>query len=450
MASVSTDPKGFRTIHFTGADRKRRTLRLGKVALKSAELVCRHVEALVSASILGNAPADETTRWIAGRGAYLYDRLAAVGLVQPRKVDSVVELGPHIANYVAKRTDVKPNTLIQWRHTKRSLLLYFGADRPLASITPGEARDWERWLKTGKARMNRYAATKATEGLAINTLRKRVSVAKQFFDDAVSRELIPKNPFSELKGTVGTNRDRDHFVSLEISLKVLDACPDKEWRVLFSLSRWGGLRCPSEHLGLKWGDIDWKAGRFTVRSPKTEHHDGGAERLVPLFPELRTELQDLLAAVKSQSPDGTDLKALPVITRYRTQNANLRSRLIWIIKRAGQTPWPKLFQNLRATRATELAGEHPAHVAAAWLGHSTLIANKHYWRVTESDFSKATEVDQPSEESPTQNPTFPGTIQQGIPRPGTEMPPAFPQEALSIPLQITYSMPPEGLEPSTL
>ena len=36
-----------------------------------------------------------------------------------------------------------------------------------------------------------------------------------------------------------------------------------------------------------------------------------------------------------------------------------------------------------------LASEHPAHVAAAWLGHSTLVANKHYWHVTDADFAKA-------------------------------------------------------------
>ncbi len=55
--------------------------------------------------------------------------------------------------------------------------------------------------------------------------------------------------------------------------------------------------------------------------------------------------------------------------------------------------WPKLYQNLRATRATELAGEHPAHVAAEWIGHSTLVANKHYWQVTDDDSTKAVKGD---------------------------------------------------------
>jgi len=30
-----------------------------------------------------------------------------------------------------------------------------------------------------------------------------------------------------------------------------------------------------------------------------------------------------------------------------------------------------------------------AHVAAAWLGHSTLVSQKHYWQVTDADFARA-------------------------------------------------------------
>ena len=64
-----------------------------------------------------------------------------------------------------------------------------------------------------------------------------------------------------------------------------------QWRLIFALSRYGGLRCPSEHLGLPWGDVDLDAGRMLVRSPKTERHEGKAERVVPIFPELRPYLQ---------------------------------------------------------------------------------------------------------------------------------------------------------------
>jgi hypothetical protein len=78
-----------------------------------------------------------------------------------------------------------------------------------------------------------------------------------------------------------------------------------------------------------------------------------------------------------------------VISSYRDATKNFRRRFTRIIKRAGLEPWPKLFHNLRASRATELAAEYPGHVAAAWLGHSTAVAQKHYWQVTEADFDKA-------------------------------------------------------------
>jgi hypothetical protein len=61
------------------------------------------------------------------------------------------------------------------------------------------------------------------------------------------------------------------------------------------------------------------------------------------------------------------------------------------VKRAGLTPWPKLFQNLRATRETELAAEHPIHVACDWIGNSKAVAKKHYLQVTDSDFQKTAE-----------------------------------------------------------
>ena len=180
----------------------------------------------------------------------------------------------------------------------------------------------------------------------------------------MQRELLVRNPFAELKGTVGSNRERDYFVDRATAVKVLDACPDAEWQLLFALSRFAGLRCPSEHLALRWGDVNWEAGRITVPSPKTAHHgDAKASRVIPLWPELR---QYLLAVWnEATSAEGFDpktnrLSEQPVITRYRDANANLRTQFERIIKRAGLKAWPKLFQNLRASRATELASEFPA------------------------------------------------------------------------------------------
>jgi hypothetical protein len=76
-----------------------------------------------------------------------------------------------------------------------------------------------------------------------------------------------------------------------------------------------------------------------------------------------------------------------VVHRYRDGNANLRTNIERIIQKAGLKPWPKLFQNLRSTRETELAETFPIHVVCAWIGTSEAVAKKHYLQVTDEHFA---------------------------------------------------------------
>src|SRR5262249_50284009 len=142
-----------------------------------------------------------------------------------------------------------------------------------------------------------------------------------------------------------------------------------------------GLRCPSEHFALKWSDIDWDNGRFLVHSPKTEHHEGKADRCVPIFPELLPYMEEAF----DLAPEGEVF----VIAHYRDPKVNLRTQLNRILHRAGVTPWPRLFHNLRASRETELAATYPMHVVCAWIGNSERVALKHYLQVTEDYFNRA-------------------------------------------------------------
>ena len=45
-------------------------------------------------------------------------------------------------------------------------------------------------------------------------------------------------------------------------------------QVILGLSRYGGLRTPSETLSLRWDDIDWEMNRMSIPEPKVEHHEG--------------------------------------------------------------------------------------------------------------------------------------------------------------------------------
>ena len=169
------------------------------------------------------------------------------------------------------------------------------------------------------------------------------------------------------------------------------ACPNTDWRTIVALCRYGGLRCPSEVLTLKWADVDWEHGRFRVHSPKTEHHPGKEVREVPLFPELRAILEEAreAAEIGTVYVVGNHLYRLAADTPTGWKNCNMRTQFSRILKRAGLKPWPRLFHAMRASRETELAKDYPIHVVASWLGNTPKIALKHYLMTTEDDFSKA-------------------------------------------------------------
>jgi len=168
--------------------------------------------------------------------------------------------------------------------------------------------------------------------------------------------------------------------------KVLDACPDAQWRLIFGLARFGGLRCPSEVVRLKWQDIDFANDRFTVHASKTEHHADGGIRTVPMFPELRS----LFQTVFDQAKPG----AVYCLDRYSGKWSNLGVNMKRIIKRAGLTPWPKTFQNLRSTRETELFKLTNGNIKAvcSWIGNSEQVALSHYAQMTEADITQAAKL----------------------------------------------------------
>lgn len=369
MASLSTDKDGNRRILFMADDGSRKAIRLGKLPKKTAESILTRVEYLAIAKKTGCPVDNETARWIAGLSEPLRKKIVAVGLIEPKEKTEVPLLGKFIDDYIAGRANLKPNTRRNYETTRRNLVDYFNEKHKLASITPGDADQWREHLLQ-------------TRSLA--TVSREVKRAKQFFRAAVRKRFIPENPFADLKAPAQVNQSREFFVTTAVIEKVIAACPDAEWRLILALSRYGGLRCPSEHLELTWGDIDWERERMTVRSPKTEHNPGGESRVIPLFPELRPHLE----AAFDEAEPGTK----HVIRRYRDRNSNLRSQFLRIIERAGEKPWPRLFHNLRASRQTELTSKHPLHVVCAWIGNSAAIADKHYLQVTEDHFAKATAI----------------------------------------------------------
>lgn len=366
MASVVKDPNGLKRILFFGPGGTRKAIRLGRVSAKQAGAFKVKLEALIGQIITGTLD-DEVSNWLRDLDDETHARLAVLGLVKPRTHQRLT-LSGLVESYIAgRKADAKPRTLINLEQARKYLLAFFGAEKAIRDINEVDGEEFYRSLMA--------------KGYASNTVRRACGRAKQFLRYAVRKRLIPGNPFADLKTTVGSNPDRKFYVTAETAQKVVAGCPDAEWKLIFALCRFGGLRCPSELRALRWGDIDWERSRFTVRSAKTEHHEGKDRRVVPIFPELQPYLADAF----DQAEPGQEY----VVMRCRTNEVNLRTQLERIIENAGVVPWPKLFHNLRASRQTELAERYPIHVVCSWLGNSAAVAKEHYLQVTEAHYEQA-------------------------------------------------------------
>jgi len=328
----------------------------------------------VAASIENRALDDETSRWLMNVGGVLRQKLAKVGLIT-----ELVEctLGPFVDDYIEKRSNLKPATIRVLELAKKNLVDYFGGDKLLRQVTAGDAADFREALKKS--------------GLAESTTRKRCSVASQIFRYALKHELVSRNPFDEVpKNVMGSSR-RQHVAESDAN-KVCDQLVGTQWKLLFALSRWGGLRVGSEVRLLRWGDIDWESNRLLVHSPKTEHHEGRASRLLPMFPELRERLQavldELLEDFDPKCERLSEQLVLPMLEGR--SDSSLRKPLERAIKAAGVTQWTRLWHSLRASRQTDLTREFPTHVVCGWLGNTEKVARENYLSTTDEDFDRAT------------------------------------------------------------
>jgi integrase len=377
MATIAKQKNGTKLIQVRKPNGDRATIRLGKVSMRDAEKIKTKIEELSNAKINGTTLDLETVTWLADRPDKLYDKLVKAGLANVRLVEDKVStnLETFIDDYVTKRTDVKPATKTVWRQGKRKMLKFFGQGTMLEDVTAGRAADFKSKL--------------LADGFAAYTISKHLQFANKIFSAAVDHELIAKNPFAKVK-IKRTMPDRKFFVTPEATAKLLDAASNQDWRSIIALSRWAGLRSPSEVLSIKWADIDWDGSKMKVTSPKTAHHAGKEFRMVPLFPELRAELERAREAAAAGAVYVVDEK-------YRQsamgpdgwKNCNLRTTFLKVVQRAGLKAWPRLFHNLRSSRQTELTEQFPAHVVCQWLGNSEKVAARHYLQTTDEHFARA-------------------------------------------------------------
>ncbi|MFN4243665.1 MAG: tyrosine-type recombinase/integrase [Tepidisphaerales bacterium] len=321
---------------------------------------------------------------------------------------------------------VKARSVVTQRQTVTSLRKYLGENTPAAAVSALHADRWRQAM--------------VASGLSPATVSRRVKTARTIWRRGMRWGMVASNPFTDTPAGPQHNPARQAFVEAATFAKVLDKAPDLGWRLLLVLARYGGLRTPSEPFALKWEHVLWDRNRILITSSKTEGLAGGGTRWLPIFPELR---EVLMMAFEAAEPGA--VYVIPDELRLRGTGANLRTRLLKIIRRAGVDPWPRLWHALRGSRATELCQEGwPSHVVASWLGHGVATANKHYLTTTDSDFDLAAAgCTQKRTRATAETEGIQGKLTGTEPR----KPAGFPEDSTFLPDCQNFAMTPRGFEP---
>ncbi|QDU76442.1 site-specific tyrosine recombinase XerC [Bremerella volcania] len=320
MASIQQRGKGSFLIQFYDKDGRKRGVSISRSTKKFANNLAMHIEAINGANRSGHPLDGSTAQWLSEIGDTLAGKLAKVDLIKPR---SVKTLGQFLKEYFAERSDWKLSTQIKHNTSRNHLLAHIDESTPLREITEAHADSFVRYLK------NDIETMKSTA-----TRSKVLSNVKEYFRAAVRKRLISASPFAGIS-LPKQGADRYHYVTQDQAGKVLEACPDTQWRLIFALARYGGVRIPSEINGLEWSHVLWDQNKILIHSPKTEHHDGRDKRLIPIFPELRPFLDDAWEIAQAKG-----YRYLIMATRSSDglSAAYIRKRMLKIIEKSGTLP----------------------------------------------------------------------------------------------------------------
>jgi integrase len=345
------------------------TLYIGRTQKRLAEEIHRHAERLIEAKRANVAMPPETAAWAGGVDDKMRKKLERLGLIRAGLGSRRLALSAFMASYIEERKlDCSHYTIRNLSQARDKLNAYFGTAREISSITTEEAKAFRVHLvKVG--------------GLARNAVSTHCRKAKQFFDEAIERGHATVNPFAKMKDMQEIrNEERHRFMTPEQSARVLAACPCDEWRAIFCLARFGGMR-RVEIVELQWEDIDWKKNLIRLRGAKGRTGHGARMRNVPLFPEIASALRQLMA----ERPKTTGR----IVLGYESES-NMGVPMKRIIEAAGIEDFVKPFLNLRSTRSTELAERKiPIQDFCRWLGHSPRIALEFYMQVRSESYDRA-------------------------------------------------------------
>lgn len=201
--------------------------------------------------------------------------------------------------------DNKPSTIAYYEYVSQNIKEYF-AGTILQNISLSCIQKYLIYLRND-------FKSKAGKPLSAETLHHHYRVLNMMFAYAERLELISKNPMSKVDAP---RRERKPVEAMNKEqaakfFQLLDACP-LDFRCMLHLMMTTGVR-RGECIGLKWSDLDEKAGTITicrnvtytpesgtiVSTPKTSN----SMRTIPIMPSTLQLMQTLKKQTSSKHPD---------------------------------------------------------------------------------------------------------------------------------------------------
>jgi site-specific recombinase XerD len=296
-----------------------KTLYLGKrFDLVSADRVARVITEILDCRDCGNSVRLETLRKVSSFPNRIQLSLRRLGLFTTFFDMKLVDL---VMRFMETKKTTKDKTQSLYQICCNRLYWYFEESELVSKIDKDRIKEFVDFC---------------SDRLSECTMYRSVITYRSVFELAVQLGIITNNPFANIKVGKRYNEQNMFYVSRAMTTKLLEYCNDDYDRLILVLSRFGGLRIPSELEELRFKDF-----RNDVITVHDDTKTGWRE--VPLFGEIREVFNRLHG-----SPDCL------VFSRDRVSAWYSWQMLRDVILRAGFEQYPKLFVNMRSSCITDL------------------------------------------------------------------------------------------------
>ncbi|MBI4538932.1 MAG: tyrosine-type recombinase/integrase [Gemmatimonadetes bacterium] len=303
----------------------------------------------------------------------LEERRRSKVLLGVERLGALQEFADHHLRCKAREGSVTKRWLAESQHRLERAVEFFGADRVLASIKPQEVRDFAAWLSTLKSGRGGT--------LSGGTVRHHLNDLSNLFRRGAEDRSVPTgwNPVAALTVKPTAARAEERWLEVHEAALFLEAArlykPKRRdlaqpyvYGIVATFLLTGGRQ--SEVFGLLAEDVSFDRGTITFRPhPHRRLKTRTSHRVVPLFPQLRTVLQEHIfgagrvSGLLFPSPAGTGMVT------------DLRKALDAVAELAGFAEGEirtKMFRHTYCAAALQLV-DRGAPVSpwtvAKWMGH---------------------------------------------------------------------------------